>query len=90
MSRREPKWLVDKCTPRQRRLLDALERARPDMAPLIMYPAAAEICYPLRMNKHRGCYPINESWIRREIERVRSQRRRDKKKDIETHIGAFI
>lgn len=91
------KWqpMKDLSTPEERKLLDRLERVRPDMAPLkITWRDPSNGCLHFTRDRQfrggRGAYLINWSWIKKEIARCRRRDRRERQKDIQNHIGAYI
>lgn len=90
-TKREWAATVDRCTPQERRLLDRLEKVRPDMAPLKI---SGGLVTPLPRTGGLGVYfsygPHMLDWVRREIKRVQAENRREYKREAERLVGAFI
>lgn len=94
--RQAAKWeeYKDTSTPEIRRLLNRLEKARPDMAPLKLSGSPKDkvlFCVtPLRNSPRFGCYCLTREWIKAEILRKQRQRRAEWKKQAVRQLGAYI
>lgn len=90
----------DVSTKNERKLLRKLEKVRPDMKDLFIWgrfgPKDGQFdgVTTILRRKHVGSwyavYCINLGWVRREIKRVGQQLRRELRKEIQDHLGAYI
>jgi hypothetical protein len=83
---------ADLCSRYQRRMLDRLERARPDMAPLKLFDKVSSNlkreCFTLM--RPGGCYRVTWTWVRSEYKRIEAERERERQQEIEAAIGVGI
>jgi hypothetical protein len=81
----------DFATPKQRRLLDRLEKVRCDMAPLKLIESVPDgdrqQVFTVRPG---GCYWLTWGWIKREIRKRQRELRKERRQEIEAAIGAGI
>lgn len=82
----------DMCSRYQRRMLDRLEKARPDMAPLKLFDKVSSNLKNRCFALHRpdGVYRVTWPWVWRECREREAELDRERQQEIEAAIGAGI